>query len=146
MSEFLEGYGVTDERRERRSKKVVYTLIALVVLGVAAYFGFRDIREKRQANRFVALIQQKNFEQAYRLWGCDPAKPCRDYNFEKFVADWSKLDLIKARSWDKSCTSGMIRTFEIAPDNKIYIWIDKSDRNITFSPFDDSCRQPIIQR
>ena len=146
MAEFLEGYGVKDERRERRSKKIVYALLALVLVSVVAFFAFRDIREKRQANRFVAFIAQKNFEQAYRLWGCDPAKPCRDYNFERFVADWGKLDLVTAKTSDQSCSSGLIRTFEFAPDNKVYIWVDKSDRTISYAPFDDSCRQPLVQR
>lgn len=146
MSAFLEGYGVGEARRERRIWKIVIAALILAVLaGIAAYI-MRDFREIRQANRFVEHIQQKHFEEAYRLWGCDPAQPCRDYNFQRFLADWQPLDLAKAKTTDKNCSTGVIRTFEFSADNKIYIWIDKGDRKIAYAPFDDSCRQPVIQQ
>lgn len=146
MSAFLEGYGEGDARRERRTKRVVLTLLVLAAtLGIAAYI-MRDFREIRQANRFTEFVAQKRFEDAYRLWGCDPAKPCRDYAYAKFLSDWEKTDLAQARATDKNCSSGLIRTYEFSADNKVHIWVDKGDRKIAFAPFEDSCRQPVIRQ
>jgi hypothetical protein len=144
VSAFLEGYGEGDARRERRTKRIVLAVVALsIIAGVAAYI-MRDFREIRQANRFAELVKQKQFEAAYRLWGCDKAKPCRDYAFAKFMADWGQVDISAARATDRNCSSGVIRTFEFSSDNKVYIWVDKSDRAISFAPFEGSCRQPVI--
>jgi len=146
VSGFLEGYGEGDARRARRNWWIAGVAVcALVIFGAARYI-LRDYFEKRQADRFVSLIEQKKYEDAYRMWGCDPQKPCRDYSFDKFMADWGKVDMAKAKMQDRNCSSGVIRTFEFTPDDKAYIWIDKSNRIITYAPYDDSCRQPLVQR
>ena len=146
MSQFLEGYGTGDARRERRNRLIAVAVVVAAVAAGVGWYILRDFREKRQADRFVQFVEQKRYDEAYRLWGCDPQKPCRDYSFEKFMADWGKVDLARAKAQDRNCSSGVIRTFEFAGADRASIWIDKSDRVISYSPYDDSCRQPLVQR
>lgn len=145
MAEFLQGYGEDDARRERWIKRIALTLVVLAVGSGVAYFALRGYQEKRQADRFVRLLNEKNYNEAYRLWGCDPAAPCRDYSLKTFMEDWSRPAVLQAKAEDKNCTSGVIRTFTLAPNDKVHVWIDKKDRKLSFAPFEDSCRQPIVQ-
>lgn len=145
MADFLQGYGEVDARRERWIKRIALTLVVLAVGAGVSYYALRGFQEKRQADRFVRLLNEKNYPEAYRMWGCDPDKPCRDYPMKTFLEDWGKPAILQAQSVDKNCSSGVIRTFTLATNDKIHIWIDKTERKLSFAPFEDSCRQPIVQ-
>jgi len=89
MAEFLEGYGVADARRARIFWRLVIAGAVVAALGLTLYFVFRTWPAKRQVNQFVELLRKKDYQGAYRLWGCAaPDSPCRDYTFEKFLEDW----------------------------------------------------------
>lgn len=150
MSEFLDGYGVNDERRERRTKRIVIALVVVLILGVILYYSFRNWREESQFKDFVQLLQKQDYNGAYRLWGCDPANPCRDYKLDKFMEDWGPKsphgDLSKLKKpRTLTCESGIIKVMEFSPDDQVTVWIDKKDQVISFSPYGDSCRQPIVK-
>lgn len=88
MSTFLQEYGVEDERRGRIIWRIVYSCLGLLVVGIVAYFVLHDFSEKRVAKRFLEQVNSKNFEEAYREWGCTSAHPCPNYNYERFLNDW----------------------------------------------------------
>jgi hypothetical protein len=150
LSEFLEGYGVVDARRERRTWRIVILLVVLLVAGIVLYFSFRNWRENREFNAFVEFLQKKDYNSAYRLWGCDPAKPCRDYKLEKFLEDWgpqsTHADLSKMKvSKTLTCDSGIIKVMDFGGDNQVTVWVDANDRVLSYAPWGDSCRQPIVK-
>lgn len=140
MGGFLDTYGQADARRERRWKLALACALAAVIVGLGAYWFIHDYREKRQIALFLRLVAEQKYEDAYRLWGCDPAHPCRDYNMEKFLEDWGPRspygNTAKARvRRTRSCEEGVIQILEYAPGDEVYLYVDRQDRHISYSPF-----------
>ena len=143
MSGFLDGYGVEDARREKREKLFKRSLIAVLVVAVASlalYFGFRNFSEKRQIQRFVDLLKQKNYEGAYQLWGCSAESPCREYTLAEFMKDWgpnsphadlSSLKIARMRS----CSTGIIQTLDFGKGEQVDLWVERKDQNLGFAPW-----------
>lgn len=140
MSGFLDTYGQAEARRERKLKLALFAVCALAVLGLAAYVYLHDYREKRQVAHFLKLVAERKYEDAYRLWGCEPSRPCRDYNMEKFLEDWGPKspygDVAKARvRRTRSCEEGIIQILEYSPGDEVYLYVDRQNRHISYSPF-----------
>lgn len=140
MSGFLETYGQADARRERRLKRALLFAAGAALVGVLGYWYAHDFREKRQVALFLDLLSEKKYEEAYRLWGCDPANPCRDYNLEKFLEDWGPKspygNVARARvRRTRSCEEGVIQVLEYAPGDEVFLYVDREKRHISYSPF-----------
>ncbi len=140
MAGYLDSYGVSDAKRERGVKRVVIAAVAVVLLSLAGYFFLHDFQEKRQISKFLDLLKDKKYEDAYRLWGCDPAKPCRDYNLQKFLEDWgpksAHADITVASiRRTRSCDGGVIQILQF-PKEEVLLYVDRKDRNLSFSPFE----------
>ena len=88
MAGYLDGYGVVEARRERLLKRIAIWGLATLVTATVAFFVFRNWREERVVNRFLTLLKQQNYQEAYRMWGCTPETPCEFYPPEKFTEDW----------------------------------------------------------
>jgi len=140
MSGFLDTYGQADAKRERKWKLALVSAAAATILALFAYWFIHDYREKRQVSLFLKLVAEHKYEDAYRLWGCDPAHPCRDYNMEKFLEDWGPRspygDVAKARvRRTRSCEEGVIQILEYAPGDEVFLYVDRQNRHISYSPF-----------
>lgn len=140
MTGFLDTYGQEEARRARRLKLWLGGVLAAVIAGLLGYWYLHDYREKRQVALFLKLIAEKKYEDAYRLWGCDPARPCRDYNMEKFLEDWGPKspygNVAKARvRRTRSCEEGIIQILEFAPGDEVFLYVDRKERHISYSPF-----------
>ncbi|MCS7043037.1 MAG: hypothetical protein N2036_12205 [Bryobacteraceae bacterium] len=140
MSGFLDTYGQEEARRERAIRRWAGGILAAVLLALVGYWYFHDYREKRQVAQFLKLVAEKKYEDAYRLWGCDPKRPCRDYNMEKFLEDWGPKspygNVARARvRRTRSCEEGIIQILEYAPGDEVYLYVDRKERHISYSPF-----------
>jgi hypothetical protein len=87
-SGFLDAnYGVAEERRGRLIKRyLLWGLLAIVVAG-GLYFYFRNWKEERTLNHFFSLLREQRFQDAYAMWGDDPALR-KSYPPERFLQDW----------------------------------------------------------
>lgn len=148
MAEFLESFDTKVSAREK-FVRYFFILVALILLGagidwVLAKLGkpnLSDFREQWQARSFFSDLRAKRYEEAYRRWGCDPSRPCRDYRFEKFLEDWGP----QSRYGDpnqvrveviRHCDSGIIQTVNFGPeDSTVHLFISKQDRVVSFSPW-----------
>jgi hypothetical protein len=140
MTGFLDTYGQEEARRARRLRMWLGGVLATAIAGLLAYWYLHDYREKRQVSLFLKLVAEKKYEDAYRLWGCDPARPCRDYNMEKFLEDWGPKspygNVAKARvRRTRSCEDGIIQILEYAPGDEVFLYVDRKNRHISYSPF-----------
>ncbi|MBI4889919.1 MAG: hypothetical protein HY821_04785 [Acidobacteria bacterium] len=140
MPGFLDNYGVSDARREKGVRRWVLGILGALCLAWLGYWFIHDFREKRQVSHFLDLVAERKFEDAYRLWGCDPKQPCRDYSFQKFLEDWGPKspysNTAKAHvRRTRSCSDGVIQILEFGPGDEILLYVDRKTRNLSFSPF-----------
>ncbi len=87
MASYMEGYGAGEEQRSRWIKRVLFIGLPTILLLTGAFFYFRTWSEERTVSTFLSALQEKRYDEAYRMW-CTPEKPCRYYPLEKFKSDW----------------------------------------------------------
>ncbi len=137
MASYLDTYGAGDERRARIIKRSVIADIAAVVIAIALYLGFRNYREKQVVDRFLAEVNAGHYQAAYRLWGCADTHPCPEYSYQKFLEDWGPKQTRSA--WQISdvdgCPTGVVITVNAAGSQPAPLWVDRSDKRISFSPW-----------
>lgn len=148
MAGFLEGYGVADARRSRRFWRLVMAGGLLAALGLTGYFLFRSWPAKRKVSEFLEHLRNKDYQAAYRLWGCAaPDSPCRDYTFDKFMEDWgpnsthadpATVSIVRTRY----CGPGVIVTLRSGSGPELPIWYERKDATIGFAPWPDCVPQP----
>lgn len=139
MSDYLEGYGVEDAKRERITKRIVLAALGAVVVAVILFFTLRNYPQKKQIKAFLAYLEQQDYRNAYRLWGCAPSSPCSDYTFDKFMEDWGPKSghaIAAVRiARTRSCSSGVIFILNFSKSDEVDLWVDRKQRNIGFAPW-----------
>jgi hypothetical protein len=140
MAGYLDAYGAGDERRERRNKRVVLLALTVVIVAAAVYFTFRDWREEQALKQFITLLQQKDYQGAYKLWGCTQETPCKYYPPERFTEDFGPSSAFADPAGAKilhedPCGNGVV--FEIAVRNgqEVSLEVEKDTRIVSFAPW-----------
>jgi len=139
MNNYLDNYGVADARREKRTKRILYTVLTLAVVGGLLWFFLRNYKEEARVKEFLSLLERQDYKSAYGLWGCTEATPCRDYNFESFLRDWGpKSDAGNVagiqRAKVKSCDKGIIQQLQIK-GQEVNLYVDRTTLVIGFAPW-----------
>ena len=97
-----------------------------------------------------AALQRQNLETAFGIWNQDPGwKQHPDkyskYSYGEFDQDWGpsgEWGLIKSYAIDCSYSSGsgvIIQTTVNRRTKHGYVWVDKSDKTLHFSPDEIDC-------
>ena len=137
MSDFLEQYGAGDERRARIVKRLVVAVTGLLVITGILYYSFHTYLQERQVKRFFDLLAVHDYKQAYALWGCTDASPCRDYPMRSFLEDWGPqaLSVTHFEVLDgESCGSGVIVDTDAGAAGDKKLWVERRDLIIGFPP------------
>jgi hypothetical protein len=134
MSEYLEGYGDRDTRREKAIRWLIIAVLVLIAGGTTLYFSFRDFSEDRLAANFIKLLKAKDYKGAYALWGCTESTPCSQYSFEEFMKDWSAAGEAEIAG-GKSCDGGVIKFVRIPGREDALIWADRNNHQLSFAPW-----------
>lgn len=139
MTGYLEGYGAGEEKREKSVKRLLLVMVILVIAGGVLYFLFRNYRQERQFSSFLELLARKDYQGAYRLWGCTEASPCRDYAMDKFLEDWGPesphADIASAKvTRTRSCSGGIIKSLKF-PKDEVNLWVDRATLTLGYSPW-----------
>jgi hypothetical protein len=139
MADYLEGYGVEDAKREKVIKRIALTVLIVLVAGLVLFFTLRNYQQKKQIRAFLSYLDQKDYQDAYRLWGCMPSSPCADYTLQKFMEDWGPTSghSIASAKIDKvrSCSSGVIFILKFTSSDEVDLWVDRKQKNIGFAPW-----------
>ena len=137
MAGYLDTYGAGDERRIRIIKTIVWTVVAIIVIGGPLVFIFHNYRQEGQVKTFFRLLGEHNYPAAYALWGCTAKTPCTGYPMSSFLEDWGpQRDTSHARiSRSRSCGSGVILTVDMDKGRQEKLWVQRDDLTIGFSPF-----------
>lgn len=138
MPGYLDAYGAGDERRERRNKRILLWVLAVLIVGTALYFTFRNWRQEQLVKQFFTLLQQKDYQGAYKLWGCSPETPCRYYPPEKFTEDWGPSSAyagsVKIAHVD-ACGGGVVFNIQSPPAPDVGLYVERGASTISFAPW-----------
>ena len=140
MEGYLDAYGVADQRRERRIRRVVIWVLAILIVATVGYFTFRNWREEQQVRKFFTMLEQKRYQDAYALWGCTPDTPCKYYSAEKFLEDWgasspyANPQSIRTLHEDV-CGSGVVFDIDAPKTEDVGLYVDRSTNLISFAPW-----------
>ena len=141
MAGYLDQYGVGEERREKIIKRVVIAVVVILAVSGLLYVFLHNYPEERQAKRFFALLQARDYKAAYALWGCtEPtAKACHDYPFTEFMKDWGP-DVSPVNNYDvldgESCGSGVIVDVDAGKAGDKKLWVERDTLFLGFPPFE----------
>jgi hypothetical protein len=140
MAGYLDNYGAGEEERIQLIKRLVISVVLIVVTSGILYFFFKNYKQENQAKIFFRMLEQHDYQGAYRLWGCTETSPCRDYPLEKFMEDWGpkspRADVASYRvRKSRSCGSGVILTVDFGKDQEEKLWVERQDLTIGFSPW-----------
>ena len=137
MADFLEQYGAGDERRGKIIKRSILSLVGLLVAAGLLFYGFHTFRQERQAKRFFELLTAHEYKQAYALWGCTDASPCRDYPMKSFMQDWGPpgvaVDRVQVLDGE-SCGSGVIVDVDAGAAGDKKLWVERDSLVLGFTP------------
>lgn len=139
-----------DEARARRRRNVIIiAVIAAIILAWVAYH-LRNWPERHVADNFFSALQQQNLEAAFAVWYHDPEwKQHPDkfskYSFGDFQQDWGpsgEWGIIKSHTIDCSYSTGTGVIVQATLNRRAehtYVWVDKSDKTVHFSPNEIDC-------
>lgn len=116
---------------------VVLTAVVVIVLGAVLFILFRNYAEERAVARFLATLQQGNYEEAYRLW-----QPSPSYTFQDFLRDWGEQgDYGKVREFEvlssrsKGSNTVMVRVRINKVDPPLELLVDRKTQGLSYSIF-----------
>ncbi len=136
---YMEGYGAGEETRWLWIKRVLFIGLPAILLLTGAFFYFRTWSEERAVSNFLATLEQKDYDAAYRMW-CTAEKPCLYYPLEKFKEDWGpegqygKLSSLKFESVDY-CDTGVVFETTYPNAQPFGLWVERSSNMISFAPW-----------
>jgi hypothetical protein len=139
MAGFLEEYGVADQRRAKVIRTLVISALILVFGSIALYFALRTWPAKRRVNAFLEDLRRRDYQAAYRDWGC--VNGCPDYPYAKFVEDWGpKSEFADAGGAaikrTRYCQSGgVIVTINSTRGTEVPLIFLRSNGSLGFSPW-----------
>jgi hypothetical protein len=146
MSSYLEAYGAAEQHRARVLSLVKTSSIVLgclLVVGLILYGIFKNHSEEQRVKTFVGLLNSRNYQAAYAMWGCTDSHPCPEYPFSKFQEDWgpqsSHANEAAAHiGLSQSCGSGsgvLIRLDYSGAEQPVSLWVDRDNGSLSFAPW-----------
>ncbi len=137
MAGYLEGYGAGEEQRGRVIKRsVIYGLIAVVLI-TGVFLWFRNYSQEQVVKHFFALLQEKNYQEAYALWGCTQDHPCKYWGPDKFNEDWgpsspySNVSAIKVVHED-NCGNGVVFQIDSPGSPPTGLFVNKETNELSY--------------
>ncbi|HLK61814.1 MAG TPA: hypothetical protein VKU19_00145 [Bryobacteraceae bacterium] len=138
MAGYLEKYGEGEERRIKIIKTLVISLVSLLVVGGVLFFIFHNYRQEQQVKRFFALLEQKDYQNAYIMW-VRTESDRKGYSYDMFMKDWGPdsdhRDVSDFRiSKSRSCGNGVILTVDFGKSQREKLWVQREELTIGYSP------------
>ena len=139
MAGYLEDYGVVDAKREKKTKRLVVSLLTLVIVASILFFTLRDYKQESILKQFLQLAQNKDYKSAYVLWGCTMEVQCRGYSFEKFMEDWGPTGanakfLSSSIRDNERCGNGYMGSLHNGND-ELALWVDRNTNVLGYAPW-----------
>ena len=103
-------------------------------LGFVLYSVLQNHSEERQIQAFLDRLKAKDYQGAYRMWGCTEATPCRDYSLQRFMDDWGPAsphgDAAHAQvGGGDSCGTGVVVPVDFKKGEHVPLWVERRQQN-----------------
>jgi hypothetical protein len=132
MSGYLDNYGAADAKREKTVHRVLKWGGLILSVALITWFVFHFVipngSQRAEVKRFFQLLEARDYEQAYAMWGCTEAKPCRNYPLDSFMQDWgpkatpvTSIDVLDG----ESCGSGVIVSVDAGKAGGRKLWVER---------------------
>ncbi|MBI3666354.1 MAG: hypothetical protein HY236_09040 [Acidobacteria bacterium] len=139
---YLEQYSEAETRQERLEKVLKRTVVTLLVasaLGGFLYLWFKNYKEEKRVEQFLATLERGDYPAAYTFWGCRVEAPCPNYDFRSFLEDWGPASPVgKLRTYrlvrSRERGSGVVVTIVANNQPEIKLWVEKKNEILGFSP------------
>ena len=144
MASYLEAYGASEQLRARRIYLIKISAVVLafaLIAGGTLYALVKNRSEEQQAKLFAHLLNDHNYSEAYKLWGCTAAHPCPNYPESKFLEDWgphsAHADGSSAEiGLSQSCGSGVVIRLDYKGSGEpVPLWVERATKVISFAPW-----------
>jgi type II secretory pathway pseudopilin PulG len=137
--DYLGGYASKGLRAERLVKVALALVAVAALLGAIHYVFFRNWREELQAKRFLEMVQDREYEGAYAMWGCSVDEPCRYYPFDEFLEDWgpeAPFGEVTGYALGRSYTqpNGVVVRYTINGIERDPLFVERNPPKISFAP------------
>lgn len=144
MASYLEKYGALEEHRARRNRIIKISVIAVVcavIVGLVLYALFKNFSQEQTVKAFVQHLANHEYQDAYRMFGCTEATPCRDYSFPKFMEDWGPNsghgNAAGAKiATSQSCGNGVFIRLDFPSGEPMKLLVERNTNIISFAPSD----------
>ncbi len=137
MGSYLQNFGVEEYRRNRAIKWIILSCLAAAILAFAGYVLFHNYPEKRVVTHFLDQVNGRNYDAAYREWGCTPQHPCPNYDRGRFMEDWGPSKKISS-PWKISSVEGCrsFVTVNVQADGSELqsLAVERGNRSLGFAP------------
>jgi hypothetical protein len=144
MASYLEAYGAAEQHRARIFgiiKTLSIVLSGLLVAGLILFGVFKNHGEEQRAKTFLSLLNARNYQSAYAMWGCTVTHPCPDYTFTKFQEDWGPEsehanEAVAHIGLSQSCGSGVVIRLDYqAAVEPVSLWVERDSGTLSFAPW-----------
>ena len=140
---YLEAYGAAEEKRARTIRLVkisAIVLVAVLAVGTLLYAVFKNYSQEQRVKSFLSLLQNHHYPEAYQLWGCSEAQPCRNYKYDKFLDDWGPKSLHADQSSaqiavSQSCGTGVLLRVDYKNAEPMPLWVERDTNIVSFAPW-----------
>jgi hypothetical protein len=123
-----------DPKAERRKKRLLIGIPIVAIVVGFLYYEFKNFPEEHAASRFLQAVEKQDYQLAYQLW-----KPGKFYSFGSFNQDWGPGG-VEGPIHDYKITnshargSGVVVEIQLNGDKRISLWVEKSDKSLSFPP------------
>lgn len=121
-----------------RFRKYLPVLIVMIVFaGSLLYLEFRNYPEERAVERFLTVLHEGNFREAYQLW-----QPSPSYTFPDFLRDWGEhgdygkireFQILSSRSKGAETVIVTVRVNNVDPP--LDLLVDRKTKGLAYSIF-----------
>src|SRR5262249_5737394 len=130
MAGYLDQYGVADAKRESRLKRIILITAAAVIVALSGYYMFRTWSQEQVVKVFLQTLSRKDYDTAYRMWGCTPENPCKFYDMTKFNEDWgpkSNYTNVSAAKVEnvEFCNAGVVFDISFPGTDPVALWVER---------------------
>lgn len=138
MAGYLEAYGAGEEQRERLIKRIVLWGGGTVIVAVSLFFMFRNWSEEQVVKHFFALLGQKDYQQAYALFGCTAEHPCKYYSPAQFNSEWgpespyADVSAVHIEHVD-TCGNGVVFDIQSPKTEDVGLFVDRATHTLSYA-------------